>query len=520
MKKAIYFLSVCFLGLLFYSCSEDDSSNEVIHENAYKKETINYTEFLSSFENKDYLHSVSVFLKTDFNSINDRNGNESYVIDTTEIRLIELPGVKTYTFRVLNNDMESGFQNVILKDENGVQNLYLATYPDDFESLNLESPVQIQLKEIGVEEIAQKSGGSCIYITSCSEGVHNGSNLGSWGKCTAARPPVMNIAPCDSGGSGGVGGIGQPGGPPNGTGNPGHGTGGGNSGGGGGTGGGWGGGSGGSSGPNSGQSIPTDPILDLQSAKKLYIQLLLNYSQKQWLNQNGAISNQIWNYVQSNNSSEAKQFAKKLINLLISVNYRATVYNNNNYPGKDNGMPFNWWRNTAFLNDMSLNPFDQFKKLTKAEKILVALWPEQAYKMLKNKPIVESMTNTIMGHNGRNDKSDAFRHAFFNAINTRDVWGGFLIKAADIVRLFGEAHESEVPSNLELEKLMDLHNNDIGINYTKEIFSSNLSNLQIAEAIEYFLANGSLWYLNPLSSPISPPNFGITTETQLTPTSH
>src|SRR5690606_22617506 len=133
--------------------------------------------------------------------------------------------------------------------------------------------------------------------------------------------------------------------------------------------------------------------------------------------QNPSVSNKIWNYVQSvNNSYESKQFAKKLIHLLIDTNYKTPAFNSSNYPGKENGMTFNWWNNSTHLNNMSLDPYDQFKKLTKQEKILVAIWPEQAYKIYKNKPVAETMTTSVMGHNGRNDKSDAFRHAFFNAI--------------------------------------------------------------------------------------------------------
>lgn len=168
-------------------------------------------------------------------------------------------------------------------------------------------------------------------------------------------------------------------------------------------------------------------------------------------------------------------------------------------------MLFNWWKNENYLNNMSLDPYDQFKKLTKAEKILVSIWPQQAYQIFKNKSVAEATTTSVMGYNGHNDRSDAFRHAFFNAINTRDIWGGFFIRAADIVRLFGEAHESEVPAVLNKEKIMDLHNNDSGINYTAGIFSGNLSNTQIVEAISYFLVNGSLWYLNPLDWNLSPP---------------
>jgi len=527
MKKPIFALMILFIMGLLTSCSEDDAvnSSSFSEEANFKKESISYFKFIHSYPNKEYLNNLSDLLITDENLMNAKNGNQGYIIDTTDIRMIQIDDVTTYTFRVLNNSNELGFQNIILKDENNQTNLFLVSYPENFDLINLnEEPTQIELQELNPNELNNsplfRSGGSCIYITPCSEGIHHGGNIGSWGNCTASRPPVMNIAPCDDGNNG-VGGPGEPGGPPNGSGNPGH-NGPGPNPGGGGSGGGSnmpGGSTGG--GPNPGQHIPTDPMPDLQSAQQLHLLLLLNYSQKQWLNQNPSVSNKIWNYVQSvNNSYESKQFAKKLIHLLIDTNYKTPAFNSSNYPGKENGMTFNWWNNSTHLNNMSLDPYDQFKKLTKQEKILVAIWPEQAYKIYKNKPVAETMTTSVMGHNGRNDKSDAFRHAFFNAINTRDIWGGFLVKAADIVRLFGEAHESEVPANLNKEKVMDLYNNDIGIAYTASFFSGSLSNSQISDAIYYFLVNGNLRYLSPLAQPIVPPNYGITAQTQLTPTNN
>lgn len=57
-----------------------------------------------------------------------------------------------------------------------------------------------------------------------------------------------------------------------------------------------------------------------------------------------------------------------------------------------------------------------------------------------------------MGNNERNDKSDAFRHSFYNVINTKYC-------GTAIAKLFLNAHESEAPQNLHLENSMDLLNN-------------------------------------------------------------
>ena len=60
----------------------------------------------------------------------------------------------------------------------------------------------------------------------------------------------------------------------------------------------------------------------------------------------------------------------------------------------------------------------------------------------------------ILIHEG-NDKSDAFRHSYYNVIN---------VKVVGIARAkeFSDANESEVPTSLIKEKEMDLFNNNVG----------------------------------------------------------
>jgi hypothetical protein len=107
-----------------------------------------------------------------------------------------------------------------------------------------------------------------------------------------------------------------------------------------------------------------------------------------------------------------------------------------------------------------------------------------------------------------NDKADAFRHAFFNAINTRDCITSIL-PASVIVKLFGDAHESEVPPNLQLEAQMDIHNNDVGINQCISCIPVVNSNDSIKNSIIIRLNNGELWYLKPIdySGYNTDPNF-------------
>jgi len=107
------------------------------------------------------------------------------------------------------------------------------------------------------------------------------------------------------------------------------------------------------------------------------------------------------------------------------------------------------------LDIFNRNPYSVWKTLTQAEKDLIKQYPHEAYGIFKNRKIAEDETRAKFGFNRRNDKSDAFRHAYYNVINTNVV-------GIDIAKLFSDAHESEVPTPLIKETQMDLFNNNIG----------------------------------------------------------
>src|SRR5690606_24269275 len=207
------------------------------------------------------------------------------------------------------------------------------------------------------------------------------------------------------------------------------------------------------------------------------------------------------NFLYDNHSIDDQGFVEELLDKLVTHNYSITTYYSSSYPGKSDGMPFKWWENEFYLDNYFNLDFYGDVHLTEQEKLLIAIWPQQAYEIYKNKSVAENMTTSIFGYNGRNDKSDAFRHSFFNAINTRDIRGGLLIRARDIVRLFGRAHESEVPDNLIKEKMMDLHNNDVGIN-TYGFYSGMETDNEIKDGLYHMLSQqGQMRYLSPLTTP-------------------
>lgn len=96
-------------------------------------------------------------------------------------------------------------------------------------------------------------------------------------------------------------------------------------------------------------------------------------------------------------------------------------------------------------------------QLKECEKELIKSDPKYivgAIAVFSNRFIAENKTVYIFGNNGRNDCSDAFRHAYWNALNVQSIGLGS-------ASLFGSAHECQLPST-NLESEMDFLNNDIG----------------------------------------------------------
>jgi|GEM_PF-1541838 len=281
-------------------------------------------------------------------------------------------------------------------------------------------------------------------------------------------------------------------------------------------------------------------LLDLNCVRSIHSSGSFHYDRCY----NKAIATYVMNilgYNETNKSTIAEWFSDKLGLLTIIVNnYFSTdpldqakllenftyFVNNNNYRAFVYNYHYNntgrWWENATWLsnsNNFNLdinNPGGPYDNLTAAEKILVAIYPVQAYIIKSNVGVafsVSTATGLTQPHNG---KQDAFRHAFFNAINTRDVPPRNVpyTSSTQIVRLFSTAHESEVPPNLALEKEMDLWNNEIGITSCQFCYPLITSNESIKDDILFKISHGVLRYLFPLDA-----NENIKPgETQLIPT--
>lgn len=194
---------------------------------------------------------------------------------------------------------------------------------------------------------------------------------------------------------------------------------------------------------------------------------------------------------QNNCSEEAQESMILAIESLSS-------YSENDFPGIDLAYDYEWWLDEGFVEENFNFDIDEggFGDLTAQEKILVALYPLEALLIRANKEPTETETENIFGFNGLNDKSDAFRHAYFNAMNSNDA-------GDTVARLFSTAHESEVPVVLVLEKDMDLDNNNVGHNTGNEA-GFFVSDQELSNTIYQILTNGGLVYLNPLDWIASP----------------
>ncbi len=184
--------------------------------------------------------------------------------------------------------------------------------------------------------------------------------------------------------------------------------------------------------------------------------------------------------------------------------------------GQEDGYPYGWWADPIWIQanikmgrDEGPNP---------VELALIMQYPVAALFINNNAGKAEDETIVKFGANGLNNQSDAFRHAYWQALNTKSV-------GAYVTLLFSSAHETSTPTQFELEKQMDVFNNLKGMT----LYNSNpgLTNAQYSQLVWNAGQNGDLRYLTPINynSPCywgCPGNplgdHGISTSTHLTPT--
>lgn len=251
-----------------------------------------------------------------------------------------------------------------------------------------------------------------------------------------------------------------------------------------------------------GNPVLTTPILIVDKVRDFYRDL--DAAQQAWWNNaaNAVAVRIITDYLNENSYSDAsKDFVIGIIDENIDNNL-------NSYPGKDVGLMFQWWLNDNEVASVLQDAYESWREISEKEKELVRSFPDIAYRFYKNRNIAFQKTNEYFGNSQGhlNGKADAFRHAFYQAINAVKDRKYF-------TKLFANAHESEVPQRWIKEKQMDLFNNEVGMDYI--VYNNpNLSDVnQIATGIYNLLISGELVYLSPIN--YSDPAFWDNTLTSL-----
>ncbi len=172
-----------------------------------------------------------------------------------------------------------------------------------------------------------------------------------------------------------------------------------------------------------------------------------------------------------------------------------TLITSLDYPGKQNGFPWLWWENNTWLdNNISFSskcPLG-WCNLTQAERDFIKTYPISAFSIWLNAGVAKTETRQMFNIPQSdpmppNDKSNAFLHAFWCAMNSFSV-------GEDKARLFAAAHESGTPAQLQLETTMDFFNNEVGFAI------ANTQNSLFSYHIFQALQNGELRYLKPIDS--------------------
>jgi len=141
-----------------------------------------------------------------------------------------------------------------------------------------------------------------------------------------------------------------------------------------------------------------------------------------------------------------------------------------------------------------MGAYEQWSNLTPAEKMVITAMMSNPLTVVKV-PLIKMSKDTAynetirrFGRNGRNDRTDAFRHCFWSSVLSRDI-GYYWAK------LFTDAHETN-PDNPADEKEMDLHNNSVGLKIGFYYFIPD-SNTNLSDKCNKALENGELKVLNP-----------------------
>ena len=184
-------------------------------------------------------------------------------------------------------------------------------------------------------------------------------------------------------------------------------------------------------------------------------------------------------------------FIEEIIAAKCSNSSNANI-DETNYPGMNEGMPYNWWKDDEFIRNnllvafevpnifeiLAFNMFPAYA-LLHIENSTTAL--DEAISLTINNPTVFTPTGIEDG------KADAFRHAYWNALDSAEF-------GPNITKIFTTAHEA---FSCGLPKTMDLYNNQKGRQNTADNgFGFTTSNSMIKSSILNDVYLGNLVYIN------------------------
>ena len=508
MFKQISKLLTFLLIIAMSSCQKDElneSITETKNTNLVKEFTFvqatQKTEFNNAYNKVSYgLHKINK---------NGRDSDSNFIIDSTTVKQITINGKTTYTIAIRRaTPTPTYFENLIVQVSNiDSTRAFISKFTpaqkmvfnENHNTTSFQGTSEIKEIHYNGSIFSARIGNICITQMMCSYG---GTEHPAGEKCGSSYPKTTCVEI--------TGGSGQSG--------SGSGAGAGGYSGTGGTSGSSTSGSGSNGGSDSGQ-VYTAPVIPTYTSINLTTALSLSPAKQTWISNNGTVKKQLQqflfnypfstsnftfalnavNFYMQNTSSTINQEFISEIMLAIDSNPQA-VYDINNFPGKTDNMPFEWWKDNSYIQqnlkmvtDSNINSAPP--QPNEREVLLFSQFPLHALVHVKNSNIALNKSKSLVTngtftriHNG---KADAFRHAFWNAYDTVQI-------GATITKLFTDAHEWNSGNNA-LESQMDFYNNQEGINLGNTLSLFSTESL-VESTIITAIYDGSLQYLYPLQN--------------------
>jgi len=85
----------------------------------------------------------------------------------------------------------------------------------------------------------------------------------------------------------------------------------------------------------------------------------------------------LFNTTEKQVTAEAQAFFDDLANILINTNSSQPIHTETDYPGKEDGLPFEWWEDDSLIGNnivFNLDDDPNYQGLTEQEKLLVKIF--------------------------------------------------------------------------------------------------------------------------------------------------